>query len=605
MKNLTRKLLTVLMAVALVFTSVNTVKAVANDDEATVKIEGLEAGDVVTLYKIGSGKYEGTAYQGMEYAKGLNDGKPFADVEKPTSQEINAIANAVNQNTLPEGVSRVNLGDAATVPANGTFQYTAESGAVSYLAIVTPSDASKRVYNPILLQASYKDDNGTFVLDSEGVDLTGDTKKLYQWGETSLAKWTEPNIDKKQTVTSVKDVKFVWDDEKKEYVKTENEDIDTISIGDVVHYTITPTMPQYSAQAKYKALWIEDNMDEGLTYDHDSLKVTWNGEVLVQDGDYFYKKADADKEHPVAKVTKNANGFGMSFDYEQLRAAENGQALQPVVTYDAVINENAVVGHEGNWNHASMKYNRNPNEDKTWTVEDTKEGHDLEEKKKETRVFTFDFVILKTDENNNPITNNPAKFGVYADEECTELIEVLETNANGYATSSLYSALQGTKVVWIKEIEQPTGYSIDTEAHKIEMNWKTCNTESSKTVVTRTYTTLVSEAIDEEQVGWLFLEKEGDTEGEFRSLSAHEGDETKLIKKAYLKSTTTQEEQSSETLTNNVDGGGTFYYGNYKNTKTPVLPSTGGVGTYIFTIAGVAILATAAFMLIFRKREDA
>ena len=36
------------------------------------------------------------------------------------------------------------------------------------------------------------------------------------------------------------------------------------------------------------------------------------------------------------------------------------------------------------------------------------------------------------------------------------------------------------------------------------------------------------------------------------------------------------------------------------NSKVPGLPSTGGIGTYIFTVLGVMIMAAAAVML--RKR---
>ncbi|MBP3729298.1 MAG: LPXTG cell wall anchor domain-containing protein, partial [Lachnospiraceae bacterium] len=53
----------------------------------------------------------------------------------------------------------------------------------------------------------------------------------------------------------------------------------------------------------------------------------------------------------------------------------------------------------------------------------------------------------------------------------------------------------------------------------------------------------------------------------------------------------------TETFTDTI--GTTFI----KNTRSPELPSTGGMGTYLFTIAGVALIAVAAFMLIFRRRR--
>lgn len=44
-------------------------------------------------------------------------------------------------------------------------------------------------------------------------------------------------------------------------------------------------------------------------------------------------------------------------------------------------------------------------------------------------------------------------------------------------------------------------------------------------------------------------------------------------------------------------------YVKMKNSKNPGLPSTGGMGTYIFTVVGVALLAVACFMLIFKRRK--
>ncbi len=42
-----------------------------------------------------------------------------------------------------------------------------------------------------------------------------------------------------------------------------------------------------------------------------------------------------------------------------------------------------------------------------------------------------------------------------------------------------------------------------------------------------------------------------------------------------------------------------------KNVETPSLPSTGGMGTYLFTILGVALVGIAAFLLIFKRRTAA
>lgn len=54
-------------------------------------------------------------------------------------------------------------------------------------------------------------------------------------------------------------------------------------------------------------------------------------------------------------------------------------------------------------------------------------------------------------------------------------------------------------------------------------------------------------------------------------------------------------------ITETYEGADTTFI---QNIKTPSLPSTGGVGTYLFTIAGVALIAIAAFLLIFKRRNE-
>ena len=40
------------------------------------------------------------------------------------------------------------------------------------------------------------------------------------------------------------------------------------------------------------------------------------------------------------------------------------------------------------------------------------------------------------------------------------------------------------------------------------------------------------------------------------------------------------------------------------NSTTPVLPSTGGVGTVAFTVVGIAIMVAAAFLLLRHKNKE-
>ena len=41
-----------------------------------------------------------------------------------------------------------------------------------------------------------------------------------------------------------------------------------------------------------------------------------------------------------------------------------------------------------------------------------------------------------------------------------------------------------------------------------------------------------------------------------------------------------------------------------RNATTPVLPTTGGAGTVMFTVGGVAVMVLAAVLFLKRKREE-
>lgn len=59
-----------------------------------------------------------------------------------------------------------------------------------------------------------------------------------------------------------------------------------------------------------------------------------------------------------------------------------------------------------------------------------------------------------------------AKYGVYSDAGCTNLVTTMTTNSDGYAESEQID--RGT--YWVKEISAPKGYLIDTRAYSVTVN---------------------------------------------------------------------------------------------------------------------------------------
>lgn len=178
-----------------------------------------------------------------------------------------------------------------------------------------------------------------------------------------------------------------------------------------------------------------------------------------------------------------------------------------------------------------------------------KPGSTSEADKKHTDMYTYDFndVLTKVDENDHALDD--AEFTLYTDEDCAP--EHIFTYADG--TKAVYTTGKDgdinffnlpARTFWLKETRAPRGgYQLAGKVFRIDI---TVN-ETDKTKATFTITDVA-------------LEKE---------------------------------KSDHATVTTIV------------NTKLSALPSTGGTGTYVFTIVGVVIMAGAAGLLIAKRRRDA
>ena len=530
-------------------------------DRATVKITGITGTPTVTLYQIaevvyGSGDVEFVDYK---WAEGAN----FTKKETPTAEEINGIAQKLIGAVTPaiEPISEdttSNVGD--------TYSKEVEAGV--YIAVITGATDGK-IYNPILLTATYSDDGKLYA----GEVGSGDN---YLFGSTAVAKSSSPDVEKEITDGVTTDLT--------------NGTINTVSVGDVVDYKVTPTVPTYPSNAKNKTFFISDRLSVGLTFDYASLKVTVNGTALTrsEDGNTF-SYADGTV---VAKAVAKDNGFNLNFDYDKL-VYGNGSVYAPVITYSGVINDNAVVGDDGN-NNKVIYYYGDPNTGTTWKpVDDEPDGATgVNKKEDEETVYTYQLAFLKTGEGEDADGLAGAKFGIYKDADCTKLIDVVTTNENGYAVSANVES----GIYYVKELVAPTGYSLNDKVYPITANWTTATTTSNATETERTYTE-TKPSDDALQVGWI-------KNGTFYSFD-EVGGNTDGYQAAYLESekTTTT---SSETLVKNPDtvGGTALLDEAIPNTQLSKLPSTGGIGTTIFTIGGCAIMIAAAALFFAGRRKE-
>ena len=277
-----KKLLAMIMAMTMVLGLGLTAFAAnglpEDSDTAEVKITDLTGNPTVTLYQIASVVYGENGEGFVKYnwaAEGL-----FVNEAQPTADEINAIAQRLlSEDSAANHLTPINTPDPEEVTGT-VFSDTVSAGA--YIAVITGADDG-RVYNPILLTATYGSEYAPGDLTGGSISA-GDN---YLWGSTAVAKSTMPGIEKDITNGA-----------------TEDGGKNTASVGDVLTFTVTPTMPSYPSNAVNKTFFISDTMQTGLTFVSDSLQVEITGQNVIKENNTFKLNGKV-----IATAYNTENGF--------------------------------------------------------------------------------------------------------------------------------------------------------------------------------------------------------------------------------------------------------------------------------------------------------
>ena len=323
----------------------------------------------------------------------------------------------------------------------------------------------------------------------------------------------------------------------------------SVEVGDTVNYEVTVNpIPSYTGS--HPIFNVEDTLSEGLDFATDSK----NNAIapIVKVGNTTL----ADTNYTVAfdgrKLTVN---FVVGEEYKLNAYA--GQSL--TITYAAKVNSNAVVFTGVNTNNAKLNY----------TNDSKVEGKD-DSIEKNTYTYTFEIggeasgttgIITKTGKDKGEEKPLPgAVFGLYKSGDGVTAGTVATANASAAyknATSDNKGQINFSQLkegtYYLKELTAPDGYSVNTHVYTV--------------VIDATY----------------------NNNGTLASWSV------------------TIDDDKTSTFTSKNDGtwesaiNGT----NIVNTTLSALPSTGGIGTTIFTIAGCAIMVAAAGLFFAsRKRTN-
>ena len=323
-------------------------------------------------------------------------------------------------------------------------------------------------------------------------------------------------------------------------------------VGDVVDYKVTVEI-----QPGHSGYVVTDTFSKGLTY-NDDLVITLEGVAVTQGEGTYTATSSTSTETGETILTIN---FDDNYVYDTLTTDENGAAINStlILTYSATINEDAVIVDAGNPNTVKLTYDNDKTLDDT--VVTYTYGIDIfkytkgasEDEKKPLAGAKFE---LKDSENNvvkfSKVENSdPSDHNVYIVDEDGDA--ELETPESGY----IYLKGLAAGVYKLTETKEPSGYN------------------KLKGDVTITVTAV--------------KDSNGELAGTYTVKAEYDGNEMEVgSHSGHVYGSKNQTVDEIDIL----------------NNSGTELPSTGGVGTYVFTIAGTAIIATAMILFFLKRRKN-
>lgn len=361
-------------------------------------------------------------------------------------------------------------------------------------------------------------------------DIDGVFNDQYDSYTTYIVKVvSDVTIDPKSSVPEV--VKKV--DDKNDSDAEENgegwQDSADYDIGDNVPFQLTATLgDDLRGYETYKIVF-HDTLSAGLTYNTGSYEVTIDGNDVTDD------------------FTANSNGTSLTFSCDNVIALGAHANSVIIVTYTAKLNENAVIGFEGNPNEVYLEFTNNPN------VE-TETGKTPSDK---VIVFTYKVVVDKMDENDQPLVGATFKLSKLVNGAWVEVDTIAGTNLTTFTWTGLDDGDYK-----LEETVTPAGYNTIEE------------------IVFTIAATHEEEADDPK------LESITVTGGDFTVVMVTDEDNNVV-----------KDEKGNGLITGELTA-------DVVNEKGATLPETGAQGTKMLYIVGGILVAAAVVLLIVKRRMD-
>ena len=344
MKTIRNLIIVCLLVIATIIVTPKVFAAIADGDATgSIQVNGVESGVKATAYrlmtvKITNGQPQDPVYTWVDSVATWMNNNGYDGWVGPN----NAVKDSFNDETLTGSDDLAEFYDklAAAIkdtehPLTGLESKSATAGD-DKIATITPvkmgnhlvlMENGMRVYKPLSANVVPKNTSGEWNIENGKIETT-----------RVDAKSSTPTISKTVAVSGT---------------SQSLEEIQAM-IGTRLTYTIDADVVQYPENAIYKNLKITDTLTSGLTLKGDTIV------VYGRKGNTDTKLFEADS----SLVTVNGNTFAVEFKTDDYESYLEGKYDKVIVTYDAIINKDAVIIDDENTNPekntARLDYNNNP-----------------------------------------------------------------------------------------------------------------------------------------------------------------------------------------------------------------------------------------------------